>query len=272
MKRNTLVSPLASRIAAGILSVLVVASVFAPVLAPYNPNAQGDLVKERLLAPSWQHPFGTDKFARDVFSRVLYGGRVSLLIAVAVVGLSTAIGLVYGGISGYWGGLLDAGMMRFLDLLLAFPAVFLIITLVSLFGANLLILVLVLSLLGWMGMARLVRAEILRLRQHPFLLAEEALGLSPGRILVHHLLPNLMPTVLAVIPVRVGVILLLESALSFLGLGVQPPTASWGSIIQDGSEVLVQAWWVSFFPGMMILISVFCVNIIGEYLRERWAA
>ncbi len=255
--------------AALVLLILCLLALFAPLISPYRPNAQGDLVRERLLPPSLAHPFGTDQFARDLFARVLYGGRISLFISVSVVVISTVIGVLYGGISGYLGGWVDLAMMRFVDLLLAFPAVFLIIALVALYGSNLLVLVLVLSFLGWMGMSRLVRSEVLRLRQQPFVLAEVALGLRPVTILVRHILPNLMPTVLAVATIRVGVILLLESALSFLGLGVQPPTASWGSIIQDGRDVLVQGWWVSFFPGLMIVLSVFSFNLIGEYWRER---
>ena len=269
MMGGSFISRGAFRAAVLILLLLGFSAALAPWIAPYDPNEQGDLVHERLLPPCSAHPFGTDQFARDLFSRVLYGGRISLLISVSVVLFSTLIGVVYGGISGYLGGVTDLVLMRLVDLLLAFPAIFLIIALVSVYGSNLLILVLVLSFLGWMGMSRLVRSEVLRLRQQPFVLAEVALGLHPLTILFRHILPNLMPTVLAAATIRVGVILLLESALSFLGLGVQPPTASWGAIIQDGREVLVQGWWVSFFPGLMIVLSVFSFNLIGEYWREK---
>ncbi len=266
---NQIVSHRVYLVACLVIGLLTFAALAAPLITRYGPNQQGDLLREKLLPPSAEHPFGTDRYARDIFSRVLYGGRISLLISISVVALSTLMGVFYGGIAGYVGSWLDTLMMRCLDLMLAFPAIFLIITLVSLYGSNLFVLVLVLAVIGWMGMARLVRAEVMHLKQKEFILACMALGLSPFKILTRHLFPNVLPTVLAVATIRIGMILLLESALSFLGLGVQPPTASWGSIIRDGQDVLMQAWWVSFFPGVAILVSVFCFNIIGEYLRQR---
>jgi|Deesub1362B_J571_1020462.scaffolds.fasta_scaffold02143_1 peptide/nickel transport system permease protein len=255
-------------IAAALLLIIAIVCLLAPYFAPYPPNQQGDLLRERLLPPSLKHPFGTDKYARDVFSRVLHGGRVSLLIALSVMGISTLFGTLYAGIAGFFGGWIDRLLMRVVDILLAIPTVFLIITFVAFFGSNIWVLILILGATGWMGMARLVRAEVLKIRNQDFIRAAIALGLPFHRILLFHIVPNILPTVLAVATIRVAVILLLESALSFLGLGVQPPVASWGSIIRDGQDVIFEAWWVSFFPGVMIILSVLALNIVGDALRH----
>jgi len=254
------------------IGLLALSSIFSGLITKYDPNLQGDLLKERYLSPSWEHPFGTDKFSRDILSRVLHGGRISLTIAFSVVILSITIGLFYGTISGYFGGLIDSVMMRFLDFLLAFPSIFLIITVVAVFHMNHWYLIPVLSLTGWMETARIVRGEVLSLKERDFILAAKGLGFSYSRILFRHIIPNCLTPVIVVATLKVGEVILLESALSFLGIGVQPPIASWGNIINDGREALLRAWWVSTFPGMFIVLSVMSFNLIGDGLRDSLSA
>lgn len=250
-----------------LISVLTLSAVFSDHLTSHAPNQQGDLSTSRYLAPSWHHPLGTDKFGRDVFSRVLYGGRISLVIAFGVVLLSITLGLIYGTIAGYTGGLVDLMMMRFLDFLLAFPSILLVITIVAVFQVNHWYLIPVLSLTGWMETARLVRAEVLSLKEQDFILAAKGMGFSRARILFFHVIPNCLNPVIVAATLKVGEVILLESALSFLGIGVQPPTPSWGNIINDGREALLQAWWVSTFPGIAIVSVVVSMNLIGDGLR-----
>lgn len=250
-----------------ILAIITFASTLSGVFTSYDPNQQGNIVKSRYLSPSLEHPFGTDKFGRDVFSRVLHGGRVSLVIAFSVVILTLTMGLIYGAIAGYFGGVVESVMMRLLDFLLAFPAIFLVITLVALFDANHWLLIPVLSLTGWMETARIVRAEVLSLKQRDFILAAKALGFGHLRILFHHLIPNCLTPVIVAATFKVGDVILIESALSFLGLGVQPPTPSWGNIINDGRHVLLHAWWIATFPGIFIVLVVISFNLLGDTLR-----
>ncbi|MFQ5602963.1 MAG: ABC transporter permease [bacterium] len=254
---------------AGLLLILVVTAgcAFSNVLTIYPPNQQGDLLTSRYLPPSSEHPFGTDKFARDVFSRVLYGGRISLIIAFSVVALSISLGVLYGTVSGYAGGFVDVLMMRVLDFLLAFPAIYLVLTVVTVCHANHWYLIPVLGLTGWMETARMVRAEVISIKERDFVLAAKGLGFSHFRILFFHIVPNCLNPVIVTATFKVGEVILLESALSFLGLGVQPPTPSWGSIINDGRQALLNAWWVSTFPGMFIVLVVIGFNLIGEGLR-----
>ncbi|MFQ5750702.1 MAG: ABC transporter permease [bacterium] len=250
------------------IGVLVAGATFSDLITKYDPNLQGDLLTSRYLPPSLDHPFGTDKFSRDVFSRVLYGGRISLTIAISVVLLSMTLGLISGTVSGYIGGVLDAIVMRILDFLLAFPSIFLIITIVAVFHASHWYLIPVLSFTGWMETARIVRAEVLSLKERDFILAAKGLGLSHTRILIRHIIPNCLSPVIVAATLKVGEVILLESALSFLGIGVQPPTPSWGNIINDGREALLRAWWVATFPGLFIVTAVMSFNLIGDGLRE----
>lgn len=254
---------------AGIGGVLLIAMActIGASQSNYAPNDQGDLTAERYLPPSWEHPFGTDKFSRDVFSRVLYGGRISLSIAFSVVLLTLTLGIMYGSVSGYLGGTTDAVMMRSLDFLLAFPAVFLIIMLVAVFDMNHWYLIPILALTGWMESARLVRAEVLSLKEREFILAARTLGFGHARILFKHIIPNSMTPVLVAATFKIGEVILLESALSFLGIGIQPPAASWGNIISDGRDVLFRAWWIATCPGFFIVLTVLSTNLIAEGLR-----
>ena len=236
--------------------------------AKYDPIQQGDLLTERYLSPSTEHPFGTDKFGRDIFSRVLHGGRISLAIAFSVVLLSITLGLIYGAISGYCGGFLDSAMMRILDFLLAFPAIFLIIAMATVFQVSHWYLIPLLSLTGWMESARLIRAEVLSVKERDFILAAKGLGFTHARILIKHIIPNCLNPVLVAATLKVGEVILLESALSFLGIGVRPPIPSWGNIINDGREVLLSAWWVATFPGIFIVLAVMSFNLISDGFQQ----
>ena len=250
------------------LLLIILITLFCNIITSHNPDDQGDLINDRFTNPSSEHLFGTDKFGRDIFSRVLYGGRLSLAIALSVVILSMSIGIFYGTIAGYFSGILDSVMMRFLDFWLAFPAIFLIMTIIAIFRPSPWFLIPLLSFTSWMEIARIIRAEVLSLKSQDFILAAKGLGLGNFRILIHQLLPNCLNPIIAVAPLKVAEMILLESALSFLGIGVQPPMASWGSIINDGKDVLLQAWWVSAFPGIFIILTVMSFNLIGEGVRE----
>ncbi|MDZ7260564.1 MAG: ABC transporter permease [candidate division KSB1 bacterium] len=252
----------------GCIGMFIIVALFGSYLTPFDPNSQGDLLRTRYLAPSWEHPFGTDKFGRDVFSRVIQGTRISFGIAFAVVIIAISVGTIYGALAGYIGGTMDNMMMRLVDLLLAFPTIFLVITLVAFGGTQIGLLILILGLTSWMEVARLVRGEILSLKEREFIQAVRALGAGSVRILFRHLLPNCWNVVIVAATLKVGTVILVESALSFLGLGVQPPTASWGSIINDGKDVLLSAWWISTFPGLAIVLTVMSFNLVGDGLRD----
>ncbi len=250
------------------LLVITLCSLFADVIAPYNPNHQGNLLTERYQPPSAQHLFGTDKFSRDVFSRVLYGGRISLGIAFGVMVLSLTIGLIYGTIAGYWEGIIDSMMMRLLDFLMTFPAIFLIITIVAVFHPNHWYLVLILSLVSWMETARLVRAEVLSVKSRDFVLAARGLGLTHWQVIRRHIIPNCLTPVLVAAPFKIAEVILVESTLSFLGVGVQPPVPSWGNIIENGRQAMLHAWWIATFPGIFIALTVMSFNAVGERLKQ----
>ena len=248
---------------------MLIASVAGPWLTPHGPDTQTAPAENRFLPPSTQHWFGTDQYGRDVFARVLVGGRLSLGISLSVVLVALLLGSLYGAIAGYMGGIWDTILMRILDMLLSFPFVFLAITCMALFGVGLFYLILILSLTSWMDVARLVRAEVHSLKNQPLTLRARASGFRPLYIIIRHLIPNTVPTLVAVAVVRVADIILIESSLSFLGLGVQPPMASWGSIINDGRMVMTSAWWVALFPGLAILVTTTSLNFIGDGLKAR---
>ncbi|MDW7680608.1 MAG: ABC transporter permease [bacterium] len=251
-----------------ILCLILIVTILSPLIIKYDPDTQNSPSQNQYQAPSSKHLFGTDKFGRDVFSRVLFGGRISLFIALSVVVFSIFIGCFYGAIAGYFGGILDQILMRFLDLFLSFPIIFLAITCMALFGTGIFMLIIVLTLTGWMDIARLVRAEVFSLKQQPFILKAKAAGLSNKRIIAIHLIPNVVITLVAFAIIRIVDIILLESALSFIGIGVQPPTASWGSLISEGKLVLDFAWWLTFFPGSAILLTTFSLNMIGNGIKK----
>ena len=251
-----------------ILIILTLASLFSNYISGYNPSTHGDLILDRYAAPCTEHLFGTDKFGRDILSRVLFGGRISLLIAFSVVILSSAIGLVYGMVSAYFGGKTDQIMMRFLDFLLAFPIIFLLIMIIAMFRINHWYLIPILGLTSWMEIARLIRAEVLSIKERDFILAARGMGFSNGRIIFKHILPNCISTIFVIAPLKIAEVILLESALSFLGIGIQPPTPSWGNIINDGREVLLSAWWIATIPGLFITITVLCFHLLADGIKD----
>lgn len=252
----------------GLIIVLGVtfASVFAPLIAPFDPN---ELHLDAILkAPCAEFPLGTDRLGRDVLSRLLYGGRVSLWVGFVAVGISISIGALLGLVSGYFGGLVDEIAMRFVDIMLCFPSFFLILAVVAFLEPSLFNIMVVIGLTSWMGVARLVRAETLTLREREFVSAARLAGTSTWRIMTRHILPNAMAPVTISAILGIGGAILIESGLSFLGLGVQPPQASWGNMLMDGKSVIEEASWLSLFPGLAILITVLGYNLLGESLRD----
>lgn len=249
-----------------LISIILLLALLAPWLAPYDPD---DIhVKQILLAPSMQHWMGTDGLGRDVWSRMLYGGRVSLLVGLVAVGISTAIGVFLGAIAGYYLGWVDTIIMRLVDIMLSIPSFFLILAVIAFLSPSITNVMIVIGLTSWMSVTRLVRAEFLSLTQREFVTASTALGAQDWRVIFKHCLPNSLTPVLVSVVLGIASAVLLESGLSFLGLGVQAPQASWGNILTDGKEYIQFAWWLSLYPGLAILITVLGYNLLGEGLRD----
>ncbi len=248
-----------------IVSVFILA-MLAPIISPFDPNNID--VKAILLAPSWQHWMGTDGLGRDVLSRMLHGGRISLLVGLVAVGIATAIGIVLGAIAGYYRGWVDTFIMRLVDVMLSIPSFFLILAVIAFLTPSIWNIMIVIGLTSWMGVTRLVRAEFLSLSGREFVLASRTLGAKDARLIFTHLLPNSLTPIIVSAVLGVAGAVLLESGLSFLGLGVQAPQASWGNILTDGKEYIQFAWWLSLFPGLAILITVLGYNLLGEGLRD----
>ncbi|MCA1906513.1 MAG: ABC transporter permease [Desulfarculus sp.] len=249
-----------------VVAMLVLVATLAPWLAPFDPNAID--VQAILLPPSWTHPFGTDELGRDVFSRMIHGSRVSLQVGLVSAGLATLVGVALGAVAGYYGGWVEAAIMRFTDMMLCFPTFFLILAVIALLEPNILNIMAVIGLTSWMGVARLVRAEFLTLKEREFVLAVKSLGAGDARIIFRHVLPNAMAPVLVALTLGVAGAILTESGLSFLGLGVQPPEPSWGNILSQGKDNIEIAWWLSLFPGLAILVTVLGYNLLGEGIRD----
>ena len=277
-----------------ILVGLAAAAVLAPWLAPHDPLAVH--LPEALLPPSATHPLGTDVLGRDVLSRLLYGSRVSLVVGGLSVAISVIVGTLVGAVAGFFGGWLDATLMRVVDTLLSIPTIFLLLALIAMDPAERLLqmgtlplvgglvaavfklvdpqLVVVMGTIGlmsWMGLARLVRAEILSLKEREYVLAARAMGASPLRLLRVHLLPNALGPIVVSATLGIGSAILTESLLSYLGLGVQPPTPSWGSMLNDGRMAMGVAWWLTLSPGLCLFVTVLAFNLVGEGLRERFS-
>jgi peptide/nickel transport system permease protein len=253
---------------AGLAMILLLSAValFAPWIAPSDPLKQNLL--ERLQPPSLRHWMGTDDLGRDLFSRLIYGTRISLSVALVAVSITTLFGTLIGLVAGYFGRWWDTVLMRAVDILLCFPTFFLILMVIAFLEPNILTVMAVIGLTSWTGLARLVRGETLSLREREFVLAAQALGLPHSRILARHLLPNVAAPILVSATLGIGSAVLTESALSFLGLGVQPPTPSWGNMLTTGKDYIHFAWWLSLFPGLAILLSVLAFNLFGEGLRD----
>ncbi len=251
-----------------IMALLYWVTLLAPYLAPYDPNFQGNIVLNRYLAPASEHFFGTDKFGRDVFSRILYGARISLTIGFLAVAISITLGTVVGALAGYFRGWVDTAIARFIDMLLSIPRLILLLVIIAIFNPSIWLIIAVLGLTGWESSARIVRGQFLQLREQEFVQASRALGYSDVRIMLRHILPNTLAPIIVIATLNIGNTILLEAALSFLGLGVQPPTASWGSMVNDGRDAMISAWWISTFPGLAIVLTVVCFNLLGDGLRD----
>jgi peptide/nickel transport system permease protein len=255
-----------------LLGAVIAVAVFAPVLAPHDPLHQDlDL---RAGAPTitrfgpGAHPLGNDQLGRDMLSRLIYGSRVSLVVGSIAVLLGGSVGVTLGVAAGYFGGWADRLIMRTADVQLAFPFILLAMIIVAVAGPGITRLIGVLALSGWVTYARVVRSEVLSVREREFVQAARAVGLRDGRIMLRHILPNVTAPVIVVATLELARVVILEAALSFLGLGVQPPTPSWGRMLADGRDFLATAWWISTFPGLAIMALVLGVNLVGDWLRD----
>jgi peptide/nickel transport system permease protein len=249
-----------------VISILVILALFAPYISPYDPFEIN--VNKILLPPSFEHPLGTDLLGRDVLSRMIYASRISLEVSLVAVGISIGIGVFLGSLAGYLGGLVDQIISRFIDIMLCFPTIFLILAVIAYLEPSILTIMIVIGATSWMGIARLIRAEIMSLKERDFVLIAKVYGAGTFRIIFKHLLPNALPPIMVSASLGLGQAILIESALSFLGIGVQPPIPSWGNILIEGKEALEVAWWLSIFPGLAILITVLAFTLLGETLQE----
>ena len=257
------------RMAVGGLALILIMFLiagFAFFLAPYDPGKTE--VSMKLKAPSFQHLLGTDQLGRDIFSRMLYGSRISLSVGFVAVGISIFIGVLVGALAGYYGRWIDSLLMRFVDTMLCFPSFFLILAVVALLGPSIFNIMVVIGVTSWMGTSRFVRAEFLSLRERDFTQAARALGVKDSRIIFRHILPNALAPVFVTATLKVASAILIEASLSFLGFGVQPPAPSWGNILTEGRTYIFDAWWLTVFPGLAILITVLSFNLLGEGLRD----
>ena len=249
-----------------VVLALFAVSLLAPWLAPYDPNAID--LKQVLMPPSGVHPFGTDPLGRDVFSRMIWGAGISLKVGFVATGIAILIGTILGALAGYYGRWADTVIMRFVDIMLCFPTFFLILAVIAFLEPSIWNIMIVIGLTGWMGVTRLVRADFIALKERDFVQAARAIGAGDFRIIFLHILPNAMASVLVTATLGVAGAILTESALSFLGIGVQPPTPSWGNILTAGKDNIDIAWWLSFYPGLAILITVLGYNLLGEGIRD----
>jgi peptide/nickel transport system permease protein len=260
--------PLSRSGAAGLalVGLVVAVALLAPLLTPYGP-AEADLARS-LRPPSRAHLMGTDQLGRDLLTRIVYGARVSLAIGLVTVGVSGAIGLVVGLTAGYLGGAADAVLMRIVDVWLAFPFILLALTVNAILGIGLQNIILTLIITGWVVYARLVRGEVLALRALEYVEAARALGAREGRVIARHLLPNLWTPVIILSSLQVAQFIVAEAAISFLGFGVQPPMASWGNMLNEGKTYIYNAWWMTTFPGLALVVTALGVNLVGDWLRD----
>ena len=251
-----------------IIVLLYLVALLAPLIAPFDPIAQDDIARTGFLAPGGNNILGTDRFGRDVLSRIIYGSRISLAIGFVATAISITIGTLLGAAAGYFSGKIDTIIMRFTDVVLAFPRLVLLIMIVALFGPSITMIILVLGLTQWPGTTRIVRGDVLSLREREFIHAAQALGMSRARIMMRHLIPNVLAPVIVTATLGIGNTIVMEAGLSFLGLGVQAPTPTWGSMVAEGRDNLLGAWWVATFPGLTIVMVVLAFNLVGDGLRD----
>jgi len=258
--------------AAGVLLLIIVTTAFAPLISPYDPLAVD--IRHRLSPPAWmehgtvEHVLGTDQVGRDLLARMIYGGRVSLLVGVAAVVISATIGVLLGLGAGYFGGNTDWTIMTVINVMLTFPFVLLALAVIAVLGPSLINMIFVLGVAGWPIYARVIRAETLALREREFVLAGRALGMSHPRLVFRQILPNLVSTIVVIATLQVAQVIILESFLSFLGLGVQPPTPAWGNMLGEGRLYMLNSWWIATFPGLAIFLTTLVINLMGNALRD----
>jgi len=256
-----------------ILGIVVFVAIFADLITPYPPNEMS--LTDRLTPPffvsggSPSHLLGTDNLGRDLLSRIIFGARISLSVALLVIAICSIFGTILGMLAGYLGGRLEALLMRVTDAALAFPALLIALLLGVALGPSFGTVVLALSALGWAPSARMMRGEVLKLRGEDFVAQARIIGSSPARILIKHIFPNVVNTLVVLMTMSVGLVILIEASLSFLGAGIPPPTSSWGSMVSEGRNLLDRAWWISLFPSLAIGLVVLSGNFLGDWLRDR---
>lgn len=249
-----------------IVAFLFFVAILAPLVSPYGPN---DIDRKHILEPPGiRHPLGTDDLGRDVLSRMIWGSQISLSVGFVAVGISVVMGVIFGSLSGYYGGWMDRIIMRFIDIMLSVPTFFLILAVIAFIGSSIWNIMIIIGITSWMGVARLVRAEFLSLKEREYVLAARAVGAGNMRIIFRHIMVNSLAPVLVSAVLGIAGAVLVESSLSFLGIGVQPPTPSWGNILTLGKDNMETAWWLSVFPGLAILITVLGYNLLGEGVRD----
>jgi ABC-type dipeptide/oligopeptide/nickel transport system permease subunit len=257
---------------AAIFLVIVLSALFAPWIAPHDPVTVD--IRHRMAPPAWmeggarEHVLGTDQIGRDLLSRVIWGGRVSLLVGISAVLLSSTIGVLFGLAAGYFGGEVDWGIMTLINVMLTFPFVLLALAVIAVLGPSLPNMITVLGVTGWPLYARVIRAETFALREREFVLAARALGMSHSRIVLRQILPNLVSPIVVIATLQIAQVIILESFLSFLGLGVQPPTPAWGNMLGEGRVYMLNSWWIAAFPGLAIFVTTLVINLIGNGLRD----
>lgn len=250
----------------GIVVLLTGAAVFAPIIAPSDPTAIH--IGDRLQPPSSDHLMGTDQLGRDIFTRVLYGARISLQVSITVVAITLLIGGIVGVIAGYAGGVVDEALMRLVDLLIAFPGLLFALVIAAVLGPSLMNIMIALSAVGWTEYARIIRGSVLSIKEDEFIKAAQIMGASRARILTRHLVPNVISPIVVLATMNMATVVLGTAALSFLGLGAQPPTAEWGNMLANSRDTLTTAWWVANFPGLAIMLTVLGFNLLGDGLRD----
>jgi peptide/nickel transport system permease protein len=251
-----------------VIVFMYIIGILAPLLASYDPSAIDDVLETRYQSPSGEHPFGTDEFGRDLLSRALYGARVSLSVGLLAVLIAVSFGTIYGSVSGYFGGIVDSVLMRLVDVIIAFPTFYLLLMLVGIFEAKIFFLILILGFTSWTGTARFIRGELLSLKEQQFTEAARAIGLPSRLIILRHLIPNAMSPVLVSAALMVGWMIAAEAGLSFLGIGIRPPTPSWGNMLSHGKDALLVAWWIAFFPGAILAATILSFNLLADGLRD----
>jgi peptide/nickel transport system permease protein len=249
-----------------VLAAMIFLAIFAPLIAPYDPIEQDS--RAIRAAPSAQHPFGADKFGRDVFSRVLYGGRMSLPVGFIAVSITAVVGVALGLIAGYYGRAVDTVIMRWVDMMLAFPGILLAMALIAILGTSLFNLMLAVGIAAIPEYTRVVRASVLSARETEYVTAARVSGAPDRTIVLRHILPNVLPPVIVLATLGIASAIILASTLSFLGLGIKPPTPEWGNMLDEGRSMIRHQWWISFFPGLAIMLTVLAINLLGDGLRD----